>query len=499
MKKEIIKTISKLFIALFLITLFQGCDKWLNVRPESEVGEDEMFKNEQGYIDALYGVYVNMGKTDLYGGGLPLMLDVMGKTFDVSETNVYKNFSTYAYQSNECMEVSDKVWERLYYCIMLSNNILDHLEKADPAKFEYYNYLKGESLALRAFLHYEILKIFAPTYKEMPDYMSIPYKKLYSNDIEPQRTVKDIFNFILADLTEAKNLLANDIIKTKQPEFVEYIKANDDEPEDLYAEKFLLDRKFRMNYYGVLATMARVYLDKGEKQNAYDCANEVINSKQYRFIREEDFIDDPEDSKYKRDVMFNDEIVFGLFSIHVDGFAKTNYFDAGSVDKRAYIPGDPQTEDRFSKIFTKLGDIRILYFVDNSDHRPHQRLLNKHPESILTKQRIKMITLHEMYMIVAECKPLQSIELLNNLATSRRFQSGLTANSGEYEVMRFIAEEYRREYIGEGLFWYTFKRNAGNSFMLELNTEIGTKIKDLVLPLPETEIEHGQRVSEIWK
>ena len=35
------------------VVLFWGCDNWLDVRPETELNEDQMFATEQGYMDAL--------------------------------------------------------------------------------------------------------------------------------------------------------------------------------------------------------------------------------------------------------------------------------------------------------------------------------------------------------------------------------------------------------------------------------------------------------------
>ena len=77
------------------ITLFAGCNNWLDVRPESELSEDDMFSTEQGYMDALYGVYVNMGKNELYGGSLPLTMDLVAQTFDVAAGSEYEYFKTF--------------------------------------------------------------------------------------------------------------------------------------------------------------------------------------------------------------------------------------------------------------------------------------------------------------------------------------------------------------------------------------------------------------------
>ena len=55
-----------IFIALASITL-TSCNDWLDVEPSTEVDKGQMFKNEDGYADALSGVYVNMTGNNLYG------------------------------------------------------------------------------------------------------------------------------------------------------------------------------------------------------------------------------------------------------------------------------------------------------------------------------------------------------------------------------------------------------------------------------------------------
>lgn len=55
--RKYIQIISFLLAAVTL----SGCENWLDVKPETEVNEDDMFNTEQGFMDALYGIYVNMG------------------------------------------------------------------------------------------------------------------------------------------------------------------------------------------------------------------------------------------------------------------------------------------------------------------------------------------------------------------------------------------------------------------------------------------------------
>ena len=87
---------------------------------------------------------------------------------------------------------------RIYYCIGLTNNLLKYLDKPEAVQIcSNYDYLRGEALALRDYLHFEVIRIFAPDVKKNPEYKSIPYRKTFSPDIEPQLKVKEVDQEIL--------------------------------------------------------------------------------------------------------------------------------------------------------------------------------------------------------------------------------------------------------------------------------------------------------------
>lgn len=485
-----------------LLVAMPGCDKWLDVRPESEVGEGDMFSTEQGFMDALYGVYVSMGKTDLYGGKLPLTMDVLGKLFDVRAGNSWENMMVYNYQAPESTTISDAIWEKLYYCISLTNNILKHLEDETPESLDSYWYLKGECLALRAFLHYEILRIFAPNIKDRPDYISIPYRKGYSNLIDPQLKVKDVFEKLLADLGEAKEALKDDVIRTEMPVFVSGDAEEDKESENVteknenyYLSSFLSNRKYRMNYYGVLATMARVYLDRSEgndREKAYDCAMEIIESGKFRLIQRDDFMVTTENIK-KRDALFSDEFVFGLFSTQVDGWYTSSCCPASNFTTRFRL-----VDVREGIFEGKITDFR--YQLVESDPGSYDMLLKKHTEEYEnSKQKIRILGLSEMYYIASEIKPEKATVLMDSIARYRGIATVINHNTPADERMREIMKEYRKEFLADGQFFFAFKRLAKESFWESMNPGIPREVKVLVLPLPEAEIEYGDRVSEIWK
>ena len=55
------------YLAACLLALCTSCSDWLDVKPKTNVEEEDLFKNEQGFKEALTGIYIKMSETQLYG------------------------------------------------------------------------------------------------------------------------------------------------------------------------------------------------------------------------------------------------------------------------------------------------------------------------------------------------------------------------------------------------------------------------------------------------
>ena len=62
---------SYIFIGLSMLSL-SSCNEWLDVKPETEVREDDLFSSYKGYKEALAGCYSAMTSRDLYGEKLTI-------------------------------------------------------------------------------------------------------------------------------------------------------------------------------------------------------------------------------------------------------------------------------------------------------------------------------------------------------------------------------------------------------------------------------------------
>ena len=308
-----------------------------------------------------------------------------------------------------------------------------------------------------------------------------------------------MYQEILADLTEAKQLLPNDVIRTNGPDWLgesEKKEESDDvtdKNEGYYTSDFLKTRKYRMNYYAVLGTLARVHLTLGttdDMEKAYDYAMEVIESGKFRPIQEEHILVSGEQAKY-RDILFTDEFIFGLYSAQVDAFYKSNFDESYGV-KKILI-------NKLSDIYGQgTRDLRQTHWFKTSWGTSY--LLKHNADLEYAKEKVRMITLAEMYYIAAEAHPAEAYDLLEEILPSREIHSSLPVNAGRTEVLTEVLKEYRKEYIGDGQFFYAYKRLIEEEAAIHpLGINIPNENKVLVWPLPQDEIKYGDRESGIWK
>src|SRR4030095_15917881 len=167
------------------------------------------------------------------------------------------------------------IWNNLYISIANVNNLLENAEtRQNVFTGNNYNTTKGEALALRAFLHFDLLRMFAPSPAAAGlNASAIPYVSKISPYAVPVSTTGAVLDLCIADLKTAESLLSQTDMTTS-----------------------------RLNYWGVKGLLARIYLYKGDLQNAQAYALSVINSNKFPL------------STTTTDLMFAKEHLFSLYS-----------------------------------------------------------------------------------------------------------------------------------------------------------------------------------------
>lgn len=466
------------------LLLLPACNDWLDVKPKTQVEADEMFKTEDGYKDVLTGAYIQMTATPMYGRQLTFgMVDCLGSVYNAAggSTGVYTAFLGMNYTDKTVVAHIDSTWRQTYTTITNLNIMLDAFETASKSIFEEdnYNCIYGEALGLRAYLHFDMLRLFAPSYLAGADEPGIPYVDRHSFDVTPQSTVKEVCGKIIGDLTDAAELL----------------RKSDPVVTGLEPTKFLTasSRVYHMNYYAVKATMARVYLYMGDTANAKLCAQEVIDSGKYKWTS----VDNIATTETGRDRTFSSEQIFALqVSAMYDNINYMLYYGAKYTSN--------QLTNRASwrnAVYSHAGDWRLTYFW--SDDVPGTNYYNNkfntklwQPEGMTPAyaERMPLIRLPEMYLIVAECDAAKAPGIFNTIRANRGITAQFNPDATQDEINNEVRLEYLREFVCEGVMFYYYKR-LDSSVMAGTSGAFNKSVNKerYVLPMPDEEMQFGGR------
>ncbi len=478
MKKIYNITIS---IIVFILIL-PSCSKFLDVSPEGTLIEDKQFEDIRGFYDAMYGVYGIMGSNKLYGENLTYgFLDRLGGQFCYN--NQFRSndifIVKYDYLNTKVRATIDEIWATQYKAISYVNNILKNV---DQAKFQNKDLqlVKAEALALRAFLHFDMLRLFADNYRLEPNTRGIPYA--YTFDLKNKKlfNLEDSYKNIIADLESAEKLLVNDTRVISEIEMT---------------ADYHRYRTTHMNLYAVKAELARVYYSMNNPEKAKAYAQQVVDATDnFSLCKSSDY------SKVSRFPAKN-EMIFGLnnkeFSTNIANMFFSDTYVAVSCTQARH---DLEELYDLSNANASSSDVRYSLFYNkySVEFTGFTRFLKNELEvKDNPVNGFVLISLAEMYYILIETTytkdSAKAIELLNTFRKSR----GLadidadkvdTKEKLEDELMR----EKMREFPGMGQIFYALKY-YNKDFTQYDKTKITASKKVFVLPWSEKELEYGNQ------
>jgi len=484
------KTIYKLHLCLFLALMTLSCKKWVDVKPTDRLGEQHVFVNKEGFMKALNGVYVEMTSNALYGENMTAgAVDVLAQYYYLnSSVHPMQRYALYTYTDANVKATFDNVWRKAYELIANCNVILENCGTAPGTALPdpYYGIIKGETLALRAMLHLDMLRLFGPIYTDATKTQpAIPYADKTSFEVFPLLSSEQVMDRISADLKAALVLLENtDPIRTAGVRNG----ANPSGSNDLYY------RQYRLNYYAAKALLARAYLWQGKKTDALTQAEEVLNEVQsstktvfpYVTFANATNVDKP-------DRMFSTEVMFSLWDINrVDMYNRLFNVNLNVNTKLSFSNGDVN-EARVNSIYDDANDYRRRIWQAASSGTFTATTNMKYADVTDGPGRymIPLIRLSEVLLIAAECHPDLTVATayFNKLRTARNCVSLAPATAADLKLR--IGEESRREMLGEGQQFFFYKRNAYQTVPNHATVPI-TPLKTMVLnnytvPLPDSE------------
>lgn len=464
------------YISGFIIVLLTSSCSFLDIDTPGIVNNGKMFGNEQGFIDAMDGVYASMAADGLYGkelsfGFIDEIAQLYFNDYGDGETTLTKSIDL-KYRDEDVRERIDGIWGDAYNVISSANSIIDNVS---GHSYPGLPHIEGEARAVRAMVHFDILRLFAPG-MEKAESEAIPYVDHFSITPFKRLAVKDVYDRITDDLERSYKLLS------ESPEI------SGRTPSNVY-----------MNKYAVAALLARVHNWAGNHGEAAKYAEAALEG-DFQFTRDEQV------KSLFKGYLANRECIFGLHAPNMYLDVRSNLYPTRLTESMLMVRDNYQSLFEVSTFTSTNNDYRYQACFSKRTWTKSVTLCvklydkNYDEDQIVPTGRIpgpNLIRIPEMYYILAEsayasANMEKALEYLNAVVTAR----GLLPLSAEdidteAKFRRKLVGEYIKEYWGEGQIFFTYKRF--NMDMDGVNSKHFTASDDVyVLPLPESEYENGE-------
>ena len=468
--------------------LFSSCNDWLDVKPQGQTEEEDMYTSYEGFKNALIGCYMKMKSRNLYGEKLTMShVESLAQLWDLSASTRQADvaLSQYDFEDTYAKSAISTMYGSLYNVVAQANSILEHLESnGDYIEDETaFKIIKGEAHAIRALCHFDILRLFGQMPQNAVKSVKLPYAEVVSiKDLPAYYDYSTFCRKLENDLLAAEQNLANvDPVTWATMTY----SGNED--------KFLDYRGLRLNYFAVKALQARYYLYTNQTDKAYTAAKTVYTAEPVGLSTVDDFnlgyFAAPSECLFalsNQELMDYEISVLGMGS---DLIKSTHLFITTEMHNALYDGVDIATHIGYGSMWNTstmdgTGDytkalLKKYYYNTKSEYSA---------SALLTKlQIIPMIRMSEIYLILMETTT--DLDEANTLYSE--YMRARSVNVSETfasldEVKDFVVGEIRREFYAEGHMFYTYKR-LGISRMLWGATEVGED--QYILPLPDSEFD----------
>ena len=510
----------KILYILSVIFLASSCN-WLEITPENAIDEDDLFTTGYGFRNALNGVYLKIGSRDLYGENLSWgFLSAAAQEYltDNSQQGSYtpqlcKDAADFVYNSTYTQSVIQSIWETQYSVIANINKIIEHVDNLSASAFAYgedeRNLIKAEAYALRAMLHFDLLRLFAPAPSTKPSGTYIPYRDKFTPELGEKLTVSAFIEKCLKDISVAEPLL-----KSFDTEFHPQAMSTSMSTGSsgswsshyrfdsrMYIDEmgeFFWYRGWRINYMALLAIKARIcfYAGSAYYKNAQTAAGLVYNT----YFKEKSWVgftstEDISATSDKRSYKMSDDVLFAA------------YYKNLATEYDALLYGNDNTvryplvnvNDLFNSDITGgYSDLRYEYIIKGTNSLNKAYYTGKYSTSsdsyreTVENPMIPMIRLSEVCYMLAEIA-LESnditgaIQYLTDVRNARGAYRTISATTKD-KVQEEIILDMRKDLMAEGQLFFMYKRLNMDKVINSSNPSFYRNMQDgYVLPIPTSE------------
>ena len=439
------------------LMICNSCSKdILNNTPSNAIDASIAVTNLATTRSAVIGLYSLMAKSSYYGSFAVVVPDLEADNLTQSVQN---NGDYTAFNKNSALSTGNgdvaSLWNQLYAIVINANTIINKAKSIqvgtnDSAELKQ---LIGEAYAVRALTYFDLARWFAPPWNTPPfsqagSALGVPlvdssYPQNRNQLLYPARsTVAQTYAHIVNDIDSG----------------LVYLPANGNVINTGVVDPSLF--RIRLNYFGLNALAARVYLYEDDYADAVKAATVVINSPLYQLFNAATIVSDFHQQSAIESIFevannqFNNQGTNGVaYEYSQNGYGE---FLATMTTYNLYGNNDPRLG------FMTIGN-RSAFAGETS-----VPLVNKYSNIKSYQENIKVFRLAEMYLIRSEAEfNLGGINVqagINDLSTivkSRQSTTVLpTASSTLAQQITAVLLERRKEFAFEGHRLFDITRNA---------------------------------------
>jgi hypothetical protein len=202
-------------LTVTVASMFIACNSVIDIEPEFVLDGSQRFNNLDDYEFSLIGTYAQFRSSAYYGnasgpaGGFSTLPDMMSDNLTETGESLanFRQLVNFDYASDN--GAIEGLWTAAYRIIAQANITLRGIDEFASENPGQYNRIKGQALAIRAYVHFDLLRYFADDLALNSTTLGVPYKTEFNLDNIARPTVAATWEGIFTDLNEAKTLLSD--------------------------------------------------------------------------------------------------------------------------------------------------------------------------------------------------------------------------------------------------------------------------------------------------
>jgi starch-binding outer membrane protein, SusD/RagB family len=480
--KTLIK--STLLASLLIGTI--SCEKAVEKTPTHLATLENAYKTVADYENSLSSVYNSLRGVGYYGRNMSVIPDMMADNLVQTPESLVNFLALTDWVVTPGNANVAETWIGAYGVVNNANIIINNIDKvATAANQSRVNRIKGQCLAIRAMVHFDVLKYWADNLDRSSTSLGIPYIKLSVLEaspvgVKPTRiSVKEVYDNIYADIAAAKTAFAT-----------------------IDAPINPATNRYKVDLVGLNAIEARVALYAKDYTTAINASTVVINALPLasRAVFPNIFRDQS-----------NTEVAFSVLYNTGEFLSRLGGDVFGPTINRSQWEGDPalfaqidETNDVRFAVNVRRGYATLATPVRGTSRLVVVKHLGK-GTAIDGVVDWKAFRTGEMYLIRAEARARSNQDALaladlNALRAARinGFVAGIETGA---TLINAIELERRKELFMEGHRWFDLKRttrsiNRGTVTAPTTQSVLAPTRKEWIWPIPTGELDANPNMAQ---